>query len=449
MCKNRFGLSVDHYEISSKMAYLIGVEMQYVELEPAKVKVYKQLESIKNARIIRNLCIVRTCILKNFGRLRSKIETEHSSLNFATEFISPTAMNQLAMDGVRWEKKPNKSVAKHVIELNHIIADRINNCKNLFPIWLDWGYVKNMFLMPNGYTQEGVDAAKQLFFDNRTRFPYQMYINWVPDKEGGNMLYNDRIFASVLYEFNGDEFTELSKVSDASDSVKSGIYDFIKSSDGVVIAVDCENSDPYKMCATLRNLDEVYTSKISKIILIDDVNASSAWKILESHTSIPVEYRLIERVLKGKSLVDITLSSIICKEHYMGGINSIILFSSDSDYFALTSTMPEVDFYVMVEKESFSNAYRDSLKAAGMKWCYIGDFFTGNAEDIKFKAIFKELNAGLKSSGLNANKLLDDALKVTRATMSEAERKQFYDKYLKRVTVSLDESGNFCFSLVN
>lgn len=447
MCKSRFDLSDGHYEISSKMAFLIGVEPKYIELEPAKLKVYNQLESFKNARIIRNLCIVRSTILRYYGKIRAKMESERCSASFAVSDFCPNSVNLLAQDGVHWDNKSSKTLVNHVIEINRLIADRINNCKNLFPIWLDWDYVKNMFLMPNGYTTDGVEDAKRMYYEHRDRMPYQMYINWIPDYIGGNMLYNDRVFASVLYEYNGDEFTELSKVSDASDTIKSGIYDFIKSSDGVVIAVDCENSDPYKMCATLRNLDEVYTSKISKIILIDDVNASSAWKILESYTSIPVEYKLIERVLKGKSLVDITLSSIICKEHYINGVNSVILFSSDSDYFALTSTMPDVDFYVMVEKESFSSTYRDVLKSSGIKFCYIGDFFTGNAEDIKFKAIFKEINTCFKTCKLNAYDVLDEALRVSRASMTAAEKKQFYDKYMKKITLSIDEDGNFCFNI--
>ena len=39
------------------------------------------------------------------------------------------------------------------------------------------------------------------------------------------------------------------------------------SSEKVVVVVDCENSDPYKLCATLKNLDYQYTQKIASIIL--------------------------------------------------------------------------------------------------------------------------------------------------------------------------------------
>ena len=138
------------------------------------------------------------------------------------------------------------------------------------------------------------NKERLVYFDARTKihllfYPYQVYINWTP-KEEGNILYNDKKFVTLLYQWNNDYFTEYSKVSDAGSYVKGSIYEFIESSEKVVIVVDCENSDPYKLCATLRNLDRQYTKKISSIILFDDVHAASAWRILESFTAIPVEH---------------------------------------------------------------------------------------------------------------------------------------------------------------
>ncbi len=45
------------YEIVSKIAYLIGVPKRIFdnEYEPPQVSVYRQLETDKNARIVRNL----------------------------------------------------------------------------------------------------------------------------------------------------------------------------------------------------------------------------------------------------------------------------------------------------------------------------------------------------------------------------------------------------------
>lgn len=169
--------------------------------------------------------------------------------------------------------------------------------------------------MPNGLTEDGTKAAADIYYSHLLFYPYQVYINWTP-KEEGNILYNDKKFVTLLYQWNNDYFTEYSKVSDAGSYVKGSIYEFIESSEKVVIVVDCENSDPYKLCATLRNLDRQYTKKISSIILFDDVHAASAWRILESFTAIPVEHMMIERVKQNKSLVDVMLISRTCQEHY-------------------------------------------------------------------------------------------------------------------------------------
>ena len=74
------------------------------------------------------------------------------------------------------------------------------------------------------------------------------------------------------------------------------------------MVVDCENADPYKLYATLKNLDQAaLLGKISKIILYDDIHTATAWKILEQFTQIPIEHNMIERIKENKSLVDIRL----------------------------------------------------------------------------------------------------------------------------------------------
>ena len=61
--------------------------------------------------------------------------------------------------GIRIFSKPNQKVFQYIIELNQLISDRINNCASLFPIWLEWRYIKELFIMPSGLT---VNIAPQL-----------------------------------------------------------------------------------------------------------------------------------------------------------------------------------------------------------------------------------------------------------------------------------------------
>lgn len=197
--------------------------------------------------------------------------------------------------------------------------------------------------MPDGLSENGIKRAANEYYENKSGYPYGVYINW-PFTNKGNILYNDKKFVTLLYEANEDSFYDMSKISDAGNMAKAGIYRFLGDSERVVMMVDCENSDPYKLYATLNNLDQqALLAKISKIVLFDDVNTASAWSILEDFTEIPIEYILIERLKDNKSLVDIRLTASASREHYRDGVNDFILVSSDSDYWGLITELPEAN----------------------------------------------------------------------------------------------------------
>ena len=71
------------YELVSKVAYLIGVPLRIFqnEHEPPKIEIYDRLEQDKNARIIRNLCIIRTAIERNYRRINDIMRMEYSRCN--------------------------------------------------------------------------------------------------------------------------------------------------------------------------------------------------------------------------------------------------------------------------------------------------------------------------------------------------------------------------------
>ena len=242
---------------------------------------------------------------------------------------------------------------------------------------------------------------------------------------------------------NEDYFTDLSKVSDAGNLTKASIYKFLDKGERVVVVVDCENSDPYKLYATLNNLNqEALLNKICKIILYDDIHTTSAWKILERFTQIPIEHVLIERIKENKSLVDIRLTTGTCREYYQNNVDSFILVSSDSDYWGLISAMPEVRFFVMVESEKCSPTIKNALINAGISYCYIDDFCTGNSNDIKVAAVLREVRQKLDQAfHLNVRDILDEACRATRADMTTAEKNQFYDKYIKTMHVDISPNG--------
>jgi len=435
------------YSLVSTVAYLIGVPLRIFEneMEPPKIESYAKLNADKSARIIRNLCMLRTAIERGFGKINKLMISEFKGLATMPELVPVESINQLSIDGI--SLKSNQKLSNIIIEINRYILERINNCKDLFPMWISWPYVKNLFIMPNGLTEFGLKEAAEVYYANLSCYPYQMYINWIPDNEG-NILYNDKKFVTLLYQWNNDEFNDLSKVSDVSVLTKNNIYDFIEMSEKIVFVVDCENSDPYRLCATLKNLDTHYLQKISKIILYDDINTATAWSILNSFTGIPIEHILIERLKESKSLVDIKLTAGTCKEFYQNSVDSFVIVSSDSDYWGLISSIPEANFLVMVEHEKMGADMKMALFNSGIYYCFIDEFYSGNADDIKVNALKREVQRYLdQSARFNINEMMEAAFRATRIEMSAPERKRFYDKHIKSMFIDVDNEGNLSIKL--
>ena len=437
------------YDIVSKVAYLIGVPKHIFENdhEPPKIEIYELLDKDKSARIVRNLCVVRAAIERHFGKINDAIRKEFKSIYSMPNLIPQDALHQLELDGVKFYKKSSTKLGHHIIEINKLIRDRINNCKGIFPVWLNWEYLRDIFNMENGLTEEGIKSAAGVYFSNLECYPYSIYMNWNP-QPNRNILYNDKKFVTLLYQWHNDYFVDYSKVSDAGSFVKSNIYDFIDDAKRVVMAVDCENSDPYRLCATLKGLDADVTCKIQKIMLFDDVHTVDAWRILESHTRIPVEHIMTERVKQTKSLVDIELTAMTCREHYVNLVDSFIIVSSDSDYWGLISSLPEAKFLVMIEREKCGPDMKAALANSGIFYCYIDDFYTGDGEELKRNALFNEIYRALDNAlKLNVNDMFDAALTATRIEMAPAAKRQFFDKHIRPMKLIMDECGNVSLEL--
>ena len=428
----------------SKVGYLLGVQKSVFENRYSNLQMstYEQLEQKSDMRILRNLCIVRTCLLRRFRHIANAIRYELKNLDSLPELIPQEAIRQLGQDGVDL-LRANHSAEKYIIDFNVIIAERINACQIEFPMWLRWEYVRNMFLMPNGTTSAGTKEAFQEFHTNMMKYPYQVYVNWNFHGDEGNIIYNDIKFVDLLYHMNKDTFSHPEKTSDASTDAKADIYDFILNSRRAIMIVDCENVDPYKLNAMLYNLDQMHLAKLRKIILIDDaLNTPGAWEYLEEYTSLTVERVVTHRVKEQKSLVDITLSVRVAKEFYQRNADSFLLISSDSDFWALMNDLKEARFFILAERMKCSIKFLDTLSSAGTPYGFIDHFCTGNCDHLKQKTLVAQLQKKLDSIfQVNISALLSDVIYENRAQMTPTEREQFFRRYIKPVRASITEDG--------
>ncbi|WP_051604904.1 NYN domain-containing protein [Lachnobacterium bovis] len=433
-----------HREIISKIAYLIGVKKMFFEYanQSPQLEIYDELDQNKNARIIRNLCILRTTIERNFKFIKDAMRYEFKTLNTINNKYISEAISKLREDDIDIVKYNKQKLAQYIIDINQLISSHIFYCKNLFPDWIVWDYIKDLFLMPNGYTEKGTKAAMELYYPNVNKYPYKMYINWKNPKDEGNILYNDKKFLELLYNMNGDVFKDVSRVSDISSESKLNIKEFIQSAKIVDAICDCENSDPYMLASVFNNMNADLTSKINKIILVDDQNTVKAWNIFDQLvTNIEIEHISTERVTKEKSLVDIVLTAETCKEHYVNHVDSFILISSDSDFWGLINTLPDVEFLIFAEKEKFGHNMREIVENANIHYSYIENFYSGEV-DIRRRVLLMEFRKEIENSiSFNVNDIFKKISNETRVNLSEKELEQFYDCYVKPLKITLSDNG--------
>lgn len=435
----------DHkYVIVSKVAYMIGLREHHFATEGKlfKKEIFDQMKLNKNARIIRNLCMLRTAIERGYQLINNAIKSGRRNVFLMEEYVPQDSLISLANDGVRLSVKDGAYPVQAIVEINKVISDRINNCKGLFPTWLKWEYLRDIFVMPDGMTVQGATAQAKIYYEHLEVYPYKVYVN-IPAKPNGNILQNDRKFVSLIYEWNEDSFTDVSKVMDVSEYIKSSIYDFIDRGSKIDIIVDCENSDVYNLISMLRSLEwDGHLDKINQIILVNDVHTNIGWPELEKYTQIPVDHMMTQRIKSDKSVVDGELIARTFEECYENNVDSFVLLSSDSDFWTLIKRLKRARFLVMVEHLKCGPDLKNALEENGIFYCFLDDFYSGEETDkIKKDILMRYLSGQLKDRDFNLREIFTDAIKEMRLDMTEGEKNQFFAQHLKNIRLNVVEDG--------
>lgn len=455
--------SFDNYRtnIVTTMAYLLGVKEDTLEDEKFffDTDTYEQLKKNKTALTVRNLCKLRTEIFRGYTAI---VENKKNliPLDSMHDVVDTAAIKYLRENGMEVGSIGMSDVTFNVAYINQFIQDNVDKIKNLFPEWIKFSYIRALFLMPNAYSGHGgcnlrgdtsrnkvkkaIHEARGDYLPNRKKYPYQMYISWPrPFGENhGNVLFNDAKFLKLLYAANGDFFGSTEYVIDAKEETKEDIYDFVDEAKNVAVFVDCENVDPYCFLATLKGLDEQNLSKIKKIVLYDDVNTSTAWDYIRNEVNIPIEQYEIMRVLDGKSLVDGSMIAGVCEAYYKHDIESIVLASSDSDFWSLIMQLRDARFLVLNERRKTSHTIIEMLDSRGVRHCFMDDFARDKAQEFKMAVLFKGLASkirGFNETGdfgsLDVEEIITELFQDANATgfgnQVEEEKEAFFNRYMK------------------
>jgi len=125
--------------IVSITAYLIGVKEEMFQRE-FKTSIYQLLETKPEAKIIRSLCLIRHALIRNYGAINSRLRNDaFTNLDKMPDYIDPAVFSYLSSQGITIIKTNPKAI-NYIIAVNGLINDRIQACKHLYPIWLEWNY---------------------------------------------------------------------------------------------------------------------------------------------------------------------------------------------------------------------------------------------------------------------------------------------------------------------
>ncbi len=432
--------------IVTTIAFMIGIRMDIVrQIGEENPEIIAQLCENQDCRVIRYLCKLRTNLMMNFKKTDTEMKTNLTNLDKLPWFDTKNIL-QLEEWGYRILKS-NGSSSRYMETINKYISDNINHCKNLFPEYVNWDYIKDLFIIPR-FTQEKVIKAEfAKFMANRDYYPFQQYIHWEPYDCGG-MLYNDSKFFMVVYRLHNDVYITRSNYREADSDIKEKIYQFINETDSVEIVVDCENSNPYKLCSVIAGLNRHEIAKILKIILFDDVHTNPGWDMIEKFVPIPVEHIMVERVKEQKSLVDIKMTATVCMEHYQNRISSFMLFSSDSDYWGLMSSLPYAHFLMMFEYSKVSEAIKQTLSQHEIFYCAMDDFGTGKIDEFKKFVLCRLLRKYLPDLlQYNGKELVSQIYNEAKIPAEQNEMDNFYKKYIKTLRFVADDEGKMYFEI--
>lgn len=430
------------------IAYLIGMDEKtiYQYYGEHNHELISDLKNNKEATIIRYLCRLRTSLMLHFKKTDNEMLYNLGNID-RMEWFHKDEINTLRKWGIE-TILTNSRADKYSELFCQLIADHIDDCRSLFPDWINYDYIRDLFVIPK-YTKTKVMKEEfDKYMSNLTLYPYSLYIHWNPG-EFGNILYNDGKFLSVVYDQHDEVFLDRTKYRDAVEGTKKSIYEFIDQSYKAVIVVDCENSDVYKLFSVLKNLDEEETGKIEKIILYDDYHTTDGWDYLEKFVKIPVEHVEVDRVTDRKSLVDVRMTAGICEAFYRDHVSSFILCSSDSDFWGVISALPHVEFLVLYEYSKCGKEIKDALSLRSIYHCSMDDFYSGNADALKKVVLRKALEREATDLvGKNAFEITKRIHEMNHIEATDSELNSFYEKYVKTMRLKVGADGRFYIDIV-
>lgn len=439
--------------IVTVIAYLIGVRDELLaEHYSDNTELLMKLQKDENANKIRHLCIIRNEIMKDYLYFVDNMDNLSYGFGRGLDKIERTK------DSAKWLESHGVNVClfgkkanDHQVHINELIAQNINSIKNYFGQDINFGYIRNLFIIPKYSKIENIknEARKYCNFSLRNLYPFGLYIHWEPS-DNGLILDNDLHFLDVIYRLNNDQYNMPWNYTDADENILECISSFIESAVGKIqMYVDSENVDIYQLVAMLESLNAECISKINKIVVIRDENNHSGWNMINSATGVIVEHHQAVRILDGKSSVDPDLMLDASKDYYTNNISNIIIISSDVDFSSLIRKV-DAKYLVFYQKNKISNKTLEFYYENGVHTVALNSFAGHKSESFKKKVFRSEAMKLIKEQfTINGKELVKKIDTLTSMHLSDTELQSYYDRYIKGITIRFDERGDFTIDIPN
>ena len=423
--------------IVTTMAFLAGVS------EENLIRIYAnennglltKLRSDSSANLIRNLSIMRTKAIRKYASFSPNIFTAEERKMLGKHYISFLESS----DMVGW-----------IIALNHAIYANIEACRVLFPADIGWQAVYDLFVMKGCVRKvknAGAVVQREIkkYKEKHNLYPFQVYIHWKPH-DCGNMFHDDRKFCEIIKsEYKPEKQNQ--KTHTDPDSV---LKPFVNQTSKSVIAVDCENTDAYKLMSILEGLEEGIADKIDKVMLFTDSKVPVEWQAFSEKCRLKTQIHPSGRVLEHKSTVDFALITELCREHFERKANSFIIVSSDSDFLSVVSSLKTAYFLMMTENEKCSDRTIQTLNEMDIPHISLDDFDIGNLSEYKMAVMLgclkEKIDLFNKSgvlSALNYHELMNSITDQCHVTLNDNERRSFVNRYLLSLKLTVANDDNY------
>lgn len=385
--------------IAFVMSYLMGVDTAYLrdnfKLDYESSDKCKKFENYVEAQLFRHLNIVRQSMLFNLDRYSEKVfpKSVEKSVKYlkSNKIDLNKALNSLSISQFFNYLGEMIGVIRYKCLLDFDLACNIEDLEYLFIFpSLSTSKLEKLseiakeLRQKNGvyvYQSEKIKTTLSRAFLNDRNMFYSIcsmqskkfnielkdYSYNYRAEKGVNI--DESIFIdaeAILNEFLAPKITDVQVVKQpqitdiqlhfgSKDAVPIDMTDYLKS-DKLKLFVDCDNVELFKFLTFINCLD---SQNIAGIVLVIDEKSNYLWKVFKDIYKGPIKISSINvpRLKEQKSVVDVVLTKAVCESVYLENTDKILLFSSDSDFFGLISSFPEINFGVCYVSNAMGQDY--------------------------------------------------------------------------------------------